>query len=91
MQHERLCAEPPGGRAVAQARGAPRCHGDGPPGAEAVAAASGSAWRRRGAERAMPLVVLCGPPGSGKSRRAAELRDALGGAERRAHVVQLFS
>lgn len=36
---------------------------------------------------AMPLVVLCGPPGSGKSRRAAELRDALGGAERRAHVV----
>ncbi|XP_072199885.1 protein KTI12 homolog [Excalfactoria chinensis] len=35
----------------------------------------------------MPLVVLCGPPGSGKSRRAAELRDALGGAERRAHVV----
>uniref|UniRef100_A0A8C9FWZ1 Uncharacterized protein n=1 Tax=Pavo cristatus TaxID=9049 RepID=A0A8C9FWZ1_PAVCR len=59
----------------------------GPTGAEAVAATSGSAWRRWGAERAMPLVVLCGPPGSGKSRRAAELRDALGGAERRAHVV----
>ncbi|XP_065513171.1 protein KTI12 homolog [Caloenas nicobarica] len=35
----------------------------------------------------MPLVVLCGPPGSGKSRRAAELREALGGPERRAHVV----
>lgn len=56
-------------------------------GAEAVAVTSGSAWRRWGAERAMPLVVLCGPPGSGKSRRAAELRDALSGAERRAHVV----
>uniref|UniRef100_A0A8C9FS68 Uncharacterized protein n=1 Tax=Pavo cristatus TaxID=9049 RepID=A0A8C9FS68_PAVCR len=53
----------------------------GPTGAEAVAATSGSAWRRWGAERAMPLVVLCGPPGSGKSRRAAELRDALGGAD----------
>ncbi|KAK2543133.1 Txndc12 [Columba livia] len=35
----------------------------------------------------MPLVVLCGPPGSGKSRRAAELRAALGGPERQAHVV----
>ncbi|XP_057223021.1 protein KTI12 homolog [Malurus melanocephalus] len=36
---------------------------------------------------AMPLVVLCGRPGSGKSRRAAELREALGGPERPAHVV----
>nr|XP_054494741.1 protein KTI12 homolog [Agelaius phoeniceus] len=36
---------------------------------------------------AMPLVVLCGRPGSGKSRRAAELREALGGPERAAHVV----
>ncbi|XP_052658637.1 protein KTI12 homolog [Harpia harpyja] len=35
----------------------------------------------------MPLVVLCGRPGSGKSRRAAELRAALGGPERQAHVV----
>ncbi|XP_040421014.1 protein KTI12 homolog [Cygnus olor] len=35
----------------------------------------------------MPLVVLCGPPGSGKSRRAAELREALDGPERRAYVV----
>ncbi|XP_069718327.1 protein KTI12 homolog [Phaenicophaeus curvirostris] len=35
----------------------------------------------------MPLVVLCGRPGSGKSRRAAELREALGGAGRAAHVV----
>ncbi|XP_041277208.1 protein KTI12 homolog [Onychostruthus taczanowskii] len=35
----------------------------------------------------MPLVVLCGRPGSGKSRRAAELREALGGPERAAHVV----
>ncbi|NWZ65905.1 KTI12 protein, partial [Acrocephalus arundinaceus] len=35
----------------------------------------------------MPLVVLCGRPGSGKSRRAAELREALGGPERPAHVV----
>ncbi|KAJ7400399.1 KTI12 chromatin associated [Pitangus sulphuratus] len=35
----------------------------------------------------MPLVVLCGRPGSGKSRRAAELRAALGGPERAAHVV----
>nr|XP_041573646.1 protein KTI12 homolog [Taeniopygia guttata] len=36
---------------------------------------------------AMPLVVLCGRPGSGKSRRAAELREALGGPERAVHVV----
>ncbi|NXL58077.1 KTI12 protein, partial [Chordeiles acutipennis] len=35
----------------------------------------------------MPLVVLCGRPGSGKSRRAEELRAALGGPERPAHVV----
>ncbi|XP_053929250.1 protein KTI12 homolog [Cuculus canorus] len=35
----------------------------------------------------MPLVVLCGRPGSGKTRRAAELREALGGAGRAAHVV----
>ncbi|KAM6305675.1 protein KTI12 homolog [Aegotheles albertisi] len=35
----------------------------------------------------MPLVVLCGRAGSGKSRRAAELREALGGPERAAHVV----
>ncbi|XP_037259489.1 protein KTI12 homolog [Falco biarmicus] len=35
----------------------------------------------------MPLVVLCGRPGSGKSRRAAELQAALGGPERPAHVV----
>ncbi|KAM9542359.1 protein KTI12 homolog [Guaruba guarouba] len=35
----------------------------------------------------MPLVVLCGRPGSGKSRRASELQAALGGPERRAHVV----
>ncbi|XP_042642318.1 protein KTI12 homolog [Tyto alba] len=35
----------------------------------------------------MPLVVLCGRPGSGKSRRAAELREALGGPERQVHVV----
>ncbi|XP_075280609.1 protein KTI12 homolog [Opisthocomus hoazin] len=35
----------------------------------------------------MPLVVLCGGPGSGKSRRAAELREALGGPEQPAHVV----
>ncbi|KAK4820271.1 hypothetical protein QYF61_022841 [Mycteria americana] len=40
-----------------------------------------------GAGRRMPLVVLCGRPGSGKSRRAAELRAALGGPERQAHVV----
>ncbi|XP_066479722.1 protein KTI12 homolog [Tiliqua scincoides] len=39
---------------------------------------------------AMPLVVLCGLPGSGKSRRAEELREALGaeeGGERRVFVV----
>ncbi|KAJ6662543.1 hypothetical protein lerEdw1_011680 [Lerista edwardsae] len=38
----------------------------------------------------MPLVVLCGLPGSGKSRRAEELREALGseeGGERRVFVV----
>ncbi|XP_044279925.1 protein KTI12 homolog [Varanus komodoensis] len=38
----------------------------------------------------MPLVVLCGLPGSGKSRRAEELRAALGpekGEERQAFVV----
>ncbi|XP_062437519.1 protein KTI12 homolog [Rhea pennata] len=35
----------------------------------------------------MPLVVLCGLRGSGKSRRAAELRAALGAPERAAHVV----
>ncbi|NWR70755.1 KTI12 protein, partial [Centropus unirufus] len=35
----------------------------------------------------MPLVVLCGRPGSGRSRRAAELREALRGAGRAAHVV----
>ncbi|XP_053129213.1 protein KTI12 homolog [Hemicordylus capensis] len=38
----------------------------------------------------MPLVVLCGLPGSGKSQRAEELRAALGaeaGKERRVFVV----
>ncbi|XP_067391673.1 protein KTI12 homolog [Emydura macquarii macquarii] len=35
----------------------------------------------------MPLVVLCGLPGSGKSRRAEELRGALCGEERPVHVV----
>ncbi|XP_025889967.1 protein KTI12 homolog [Nothoprocta perdicaria] len=35
----------------------------------------------------MPLVVLCGARGSGKSRRAAELRAALDGPEHAAHVV----
>ncbi|XP_039341586.1 protein KTI12 homolog [Mauremys reevesii] len=35
----------------------------------------------------MPLVVLCGLPGSGKSRRAEELRGALSGEERPVHVV----
>ncbi|XP_071606266.1 protein KTI12 homolog [Heliangelus exortis] len=40
-----------------------------------------------GAVRRMPLVVLCGRAGSGKSRRAAELREALCGPERQVHVV----
>ncbi|XP_020650302.3 protein KTI12 homolog [Pogona vitticeps] len=58
-------------------------------------------WRRacssprlRGeAKRAMPLVLVCGLPGSGKSRRAEELRAALSadeggdGAGRRVFVV----
>lgn len=37
----------------------------------------------------MPLVVLCGLPGSGKSQRAEELQEALGdeGGERRIFVV----
>nr|XP_006126473.1 protein KTI12 homolog [Pelodiscus sinensis] len=35
----------------------------------------------------MPLVVVCGLPGSGKSRRAEELRAALRGEERPVHVV----
>ncbi|XP_069644848.1 protein KTI12 homolog [Haliaeetus albicilla] len=56
---------------------------------------SGSGRRRRPGQNGggagdggrMPLVVLCGRPGSGKSRRAAELREALGGPERQAHVV----
>ncbi|XP_006262295.3 protein KTI12 homolog [Alligator mississippiensis] len=35
----------------------------------------------------MPLVVLCGLPGSGKSRRAEELRAALGAEGWPVHVV----
>lgn len=68
------------------------CPGDRGRGASAP---SGSSRRRRpgqndggaGGGAEMPLVVLCGRPGSGKSRRAAELRAALGGPERQAHVV----
>ncbi|KAM7161705.1 protein KTI12 homolog [Macrochelys suwanniensis] len=40
-----------------------------------------------GPGRKMPLVVLCGLPGSGKSRRAEELRGALSAEERPVHVV----
>lgn len=85
--------EPCWGAAIPCARGEKERTGGraGPIGGELWACVPGGSSRSTSgsgvAGGAMPLVVLCGRPGSGKSRRAAELREALGGPERPAHIV----